>query len=197
MGLTRSMLKGMGLTDEQIGAIIEEHINVVDGLKTEREKLKDKIDSLEELKEENKNLKEEIKSKDDYQSKFEKLDAEYNDFKKSLEEKNKVTQIKNSYAELLKKNNIADKYIDKILKVTNFDNLELDKNGKLKNENDINKSIQEEWDTFITTTKVSGVDVKTPPTTSSSSLTKEEILNIKDTSKRQKAIEENHELFGF
>ena len=26
MGLTRSMLKGMGLTDEQIGAIIEEHI---------------------------------------------------------------------------------------------------------------------------------------------------------------------------
>lgn len=197
MGLTRSMLKGMGLTDEQIGAIIEEHINVVDGLKTEREKLKDKIDSLEELKEENKSLKEEIKSKDDYQSKFEKLDAEYNDFKKSLEEKNKVTQIKNSYAELLKKNNIADKYIDKILKVTNFDNLELDKNGKLKNENDINKSIQEEWDTFITTTKVSGIDVKTPPTTSSSSLTKEEILNIKDTSKRQKAIEENHELFGF
>ena len=197
MGLTRSMLKGMGLTDEQIGAIIEEHINVVDGLKTEREKLKDKIDSLEELKEENKSLKEEIKSKDDYQSKHEKLDAEYNDFKKSLEEKNKVTQIKNSYAELLKKNNIADKYIDKILKVTNFDNLELDKNGKLKNENDINKSIQEEWDTFITTTKVSGIDVKTPPTTSSSSLTKEEILNIKDTSKRQKAIEENHELFGF
>ena len=197
MGLTRSMLKGMGLTDEQIGAIIEEHINVVEGLKTEREKLKDKIDSLEELKEENKSLKEEIKSKDDYQSKYEKLDAEYNDFKKSLEEKNKVTQIKNSYAELLKKNNIADKYIDKILKVTNFDNLELDKNGKLKNENDINKSIQEEWDTFITTTKVSGVDVKTPPTTSSSSLTKEEILNIKDTSKRQKAIEENHELFGF
>lgn len=197
MGLTRSMLKGMGLTDEQIGAIIEEHINVVDGLKTEREKLKDKIDSLEELKEENKSLKEEIKSKDDYQSKYEKLDAEYNDFKKSLEEKNKVTQIKNSYAELLKKNNIADKYIDKILKVTNFDNLELDKNGKLKNENDINKSIQEEWDTFITTTKVSGIDVKTPPTTSSSSLTKEEILNIKDTSKRQKAIEENHELFGF
>lgn len=197
MGLTRSMLKGMGLTDEQIGAIIEEHINVVEGLKTEREKLKDKIDSLEELKEENKSLKEEIKSKDDYQSKYEKLDAEYNDFKKSLEEKNKVTQIKNSYAELLKKNNIADKYIDKILKVTNFDNLELDKNGKLKNENDINKSIQEEWDTFITTTKVSGIDVKTPPTTSSSSLTKEEILNIKDTSKRQKAIEENHELFGF
>ena len=81
--------------------------------------------------------------------------------------------------------------------MTNFDNLELDKNGKLKNENDINKSIQEEWDTFITTTKVSGIDVKTPPTTSSSSLTKEEILNIKDTSKRQKAIEENHELFGF
>ena len=82
MGLTRSMLKGMGLTDEQIGAIIEEHINVVDGLKQERDKLKDKIDSLEEIKDENKNLKEELKGKDDYQKKYEKLEAEYSDFKK-------------------------------------------------------------------------------------------------------------------
>lgn len=197
MGLTRSMLKGMGLTDEQIGAIIEEHINVVDGLKQERDKLKDKIDSLEEIKDENKNLKEELKGKDDYQKKYEKLEAEYYDFKKDLEEKNKVNQIKNSYAELLRNNNIADKYIDKILKVTNFDNLEIDKNGKLKNENELNKNIQTEWDTFITTQTTSGVEVKTPPITSSSSLTKEEILKIQDTSKRQQAIAENHELFGF
>lgn len=197
MGLTRSMLKGMGLNDEQIGAVIEEHVNVVDSLKQERDKLKDKIESLEEIKDENAKLKTELKEKNDYQKKYEELNAEYVDFKKTLEAKDKVTKIKKSYADLLRKNNIADKYIDKILKVTNFDKLELDEKGNLKNENEINENIKSEWDTFITTTKTSGIDVKTPPITTSSSLTKEDILNIKDTSKRQQAIAENHELFGF
>ena len=32
MALTRAMLKGMGLTEEQVSAIIEEHTNVTSGL---------------------------------------------------------------------------------------------------------------------------------------------------------------------
>ena len=33
MSLSRSMLKGMGLTDEQVDAIIEEHASAKDNLK--------------------------------------------------------------------------------------------------------------------------------------------------------------------
>ena len=33
MALTRAMLRGMGLTDEQISAIIDEHTNVTSALK--------------------------------------------------------------------------------------------------------------------------------------------------------------------
>ena len=33
MALTRKLLKGMGLTDEQVDTIIEAHTDTVDGLK--------------------------------------------------------------------------------------------------------------------------------------------------------------------
>ena len=46
MALTRAMLKGMGLTDEQIGAIIEEHTNVTGGLKDQIKALKESADKL-------------------------------------------------------------------------------------------------------------------------------------------------------
>ena len=35
MALTRKLLKGMGLTDEQVDTIIEAHTDTVDGLKAE------------------------------------------------------------------------------------------------------------------------------------------------------------------
>ena len=39
--------------------------------------------------------------------------------------------------------------------------------------------------------------VEKPPQTGKVTKTKEEIYAIKDTAQRQKAIAENHELFGF
>ena len=35
MALTRKLLKGMGLTDEQVDTIIEAHTDTVDGLKAD------------------------------------------------------------------------------------------------------------------------------------------------------------------
>ena len=40
MALTRKLLKGMGLTDEQVDTIIEAHTDTVDGLKAEVAKYK-------------------------------------------------------------------------------------------------------------------------------------------------------------
>ena len=40
MALTRKLLKGMGLTDEQVDTIIEAHTDTVDGLKADVSKYK-------------------------------------------------------------------------------------------------------------------------------------------------------------
>ena len=46
MALTRAFLKGMNLTDEQISAVIEEHTNVTDALKADRDKYKEEAEKL-------------------------------------------------------------------------------------------------------------------------------------------------------
>ena len=74
----------------------------------------------------------------------------------------------------------------------------LDDEGKFKNSADLVKTIKEEWSDFIVSEGKGGAPTATPPTGSGKSYkSKEEIYAIKDTAERQKAISENHELFGF
>ena len=46
MALTRKLLKGMGLTDEQVDTIIEAHTDTVDGLKADVSKYKSDAEKL-------------------------------------------------------------------------------------------------------------------------------------------------------
>ena len=46
MALTRPMLKGMNLTDEQVSAIIEAHMETVDALKEQRDNYKKAAEKL-------------------------------------------------------------------------------------------------------------------------------------------------------
>ena len=49
MALTRAMLKGMGLTEEQISAIIDEHTSVTTALKDQIKEYKEQADRLPEV----------------------------------------------------------------------------------------------------------------------------------------------------
>ena len=50
MALTRKMLKAMGIEDEKIDQIIEEHVESIDGLKAERDRYKAGADEAEGLR---------------------------------------------------------------------------------------------------------------------------------------------------
>jgi hypothetical protein len=69
--------------------------------------------------------------------------------------------------------------------------------GSFKDHDKILDSIKEEWADFITTTETRGAKTATPPKSTNVKMTKEEIMKIEDDGERQKAIAENHELFGF
>ena len=49
MSLTRSFLKGMGLTEEQVGAIIDAHTETVNGLKADRDNYKATAEKLKDI----------------------------------------------------------------------------------------------------------------------------------------------------
>ena len=70
MALTRSMLKGMGLTEEQVGAIIDAHTETVDGLKDKLKTAEADASKLKAVQKELDDLK--ADKGDDYKSKYDK-----------------------------------------------------------------------------------------------------------------------------
>ena len=201
MALTRKFLTALGIDDAKVDEIIQAHSDTVNGLKDEIEKYKADAEKLPTVEKELKELKDanaEYEGKNPYKVKYEALKEEYDDYKKGIDEKETKAKKESVYKALLKEAGISDKRIDSVLKVSDVDNLELEEDGKAKNSADLIKSIKEEWSDFIVSEGKGGAPTATPPTGNGKSYkSKEEIYAIKDTAERQKAISENHELFGF
>ena len=192
MALTRSMLKGMNLTEEQQQAIIDAHMETVDGLKGQITKLTEKADRADALQKELDGMK----GGTDWKAKHDALEKEFKAFKLQNEEKERAEAVKAAFKGLLKECNIDPKRIDVILRATNFDGMKLGEDGKLENADKLKEDIKRDWGDFEVTTRTRGADVSTPPEGGKVTRTKDEIMAIKDTAERQKAIAENPELFG-
>lgn len=202
MSLTRKMLTGMGLTAEQVDAIIEEHANTVDSLKEQRDTYKEKADSLKDVQSDYDNLKKQVEDGTgdaaEWKEKYEKEHEAFDKYKKAEAHKEQVEAIKDAYTKLLKENNVGEKHITSILGVTNFDAMKLDDNGNLEGVDKLTENIKEQWGGFITTTGTEGAGVETPPSGGSGTKysSRAEIMKITDTAKRQEAIKNNPELFN-
>lgn len=132
------------------------------------------------------------------QADYNKLKSDFDNYKQEQQTKETRAEKTEAYKELLKKAGIPEKRFAAILKTVDLDELKI-ADGKFNDEANIEKSIKDEWSDFIVTAKETGVSSANPPasTGGKSTRTKEEIMSIKDTTERQKAIAENHELFGF
>lgn len=197
MAVTRSFLRGMGLTDEQVSAIIEEHANTVTALKTERDQFKADAEKLPEVQAQ----LEAAKSGEDWKQKFDTLQKTFDEYKQTVKDQETESRIKTAYRGLLQSASVDDRRIDAILKVTDLKALQIDADGKLVDEKKLLDGIKSEWSAFITSTSTRGTSVETPPATTNAGLTKAEIY-AKDerghyklsTAERQKALAEHPEL---
>lgn len=191
MALTRKSLKAMGLTDEQVDSIIEMHTETVDGLKqykADAEKLAGVQKELDELK---------AKGDDGWKDKHDKLKKEFDDYKSEQTAKETHAAKEKAYRELLKTLNVSEKRIDSIIKVTDFDKIELD-GDKVKDEATHSESIKKEWADFIVSTQQKGADTHNPPannTKGNSGKSRADILGIRDGVERRRLMKENPDLF--
>ena len=193
MALTRPFLKGMGLTEEQVSAIIEAHTETIDGLKSDRDKYKSDAAKLVDVQKE----LDGYKNGEDWQKKYNDLDKAFKDYKADVANQEKSRQIKSAYTKLLESANIDSKRIGAILKVTDFTNMKIGEDGNLEGSDKLMENIKSDWSAFVTTTETKGAKVETPPTgAGGSGKTKAEIMAIQDRKERRKAIAENPELFG-
>lgn len=166
MAFTRNFLKTMNLTDEQVNAIIEEHTNVTDALKAQRDKavndakdLKEKADKVPELE---KQL-EAAQGGEDFKAKWEKEHQDFEDYKANIAKEQQTEKAKAAYRKLLSDENINEKHIDLVMRKTDFSNMKIDKDGNLENLDGLKKAISDDWNVFKVTKKERKQDVSTPP----------------------------------
>lgn len=195
MSLTRRMLKAMGIEEEKIEQIIEAHTETVSALKDERDSYKEDAEKLADVQKELNTAKEKIAKHGDGETvsktEFDELKKEYEDYKKDITAKETRTAKVNAFRELLKAAGVSDKRFDTVIKVSDIDGLELDKDGKIKDADKITENIKTEWADFIPTTTVVGANTANPPATTGGSFkTRAEIMKIKDTTERQAALAE-------
>lgn len=194
MALTRAFLKSMTLTDEQISAIIEEHSATVTGLKGEISKYKEDAEKVPELQKKLENYE-----KDDWKGKYEKEHADFEGYRAEQDKKASYNAKEAAYKKMLEDSGVSSKVINLALKASKetIDNLKIGADGKFENATEVEKGIKEAYADYITTKKTHGANVSNPPGGEPGKMTKKEIMEIKDAGERQKAIAENHELFGF
>lgn len=162
MALTRSFLRGMGLTDEQVSAIVEAHTETVDALKEQRDNYKTDAEKLPGVQRELDELKAAGSDEDEWHEKYE---AEHSAFEKykgeQAQAKEKADKIE-AYKNLLKEVGVSENRIDAILKITSLDDLKL-KDGAFTKADELKEAAKAEWKDFIVSSNTQGADTQKPP----------------------------------
>lgn len=160
MALTRKLLKGMGLTDEQVDTIIEAHTDTVDGLKEDINKYKGDAEKLPTVQKELDTLK--AAGDGGYKEKYEKEHQAFEDYKTAQTAKETRQAKEKAYAEFLKSVGVSEKRIPSIIKVTDLNAVELE-GDKVKDAEKLTESVKTEWADFIETSNTNGANTNTPP----------------------------------
>jgi len=199
MSLTRKMLKGMGLTEEQADTIIEAHTEVTDGLKEKLKVAEDKVSDYDAIQ---KKLEAyEAKGNDGYEEKFKKLQKDFDDYKADVTAKETKAAREKAAKEYFEAKNITGANLSIAMRGARDEigEIEFDENGKIKDTSKLDALVKGEFASLVVTSSTRGAHTSAPPsnTGGGGKMTKAEILKIRDIGERQAAIAENHELFGF
>ena len=162
MALTRKMLKGMGLTEEQVDSIIDAHTETVDGLKEQVETYKADAEKLPGITKERDDLRA-SQGTDEWKTKYEKEHADFDAYKAEISKKETRAQKDGIFRKFLRENvGISEKRIDAIMRVTDLDAVELD-GDKIKDAEKRAGDLKTEWADFVETTTETGTNPATPP----------------------------------
>ena len=160
MALTRKLLKGMGLTEEQVDTIIEAHTETVDGLKGDISKYKGDAEKLPTVQKELDDLK--AAGDGGYKQKYEDEKKAFEDFKAAQTAKETYQAKVNAYTAFLKSVGVSEKRIPSIIKVTDLNSVDLE-GDKVKDAETLAESVKTEWADFIETSNTNGANTQNPP----------------------------------
>lgn len=170
--LTRKFLEALGVDEKAQDQIMEKHSEVLNEIKTERDKFKEDAEKLPEVQKQLDELKTKVDESGEntalteLQGKYDKLEAEYKSFKADVTSKETKAKKEASKKELLKEAGISDKFIDLIMKASadDIDSYEFDEDGKTVKDADKKKeAYQKAYADFVVKKGTEGAESNNPP----------------------------------
>lgn len=146
-----------------LGQICALHTDSLDGL---NETLKQTKTSLEKAERERDDFKAKAPKDGEetvLKSEYDKVKKDFDDYRASQTAKETRRAKEHAIRELYKAAGISEKRLDTIIKVTDIDSIELDKDGKIKDAEERTNTAKTEWADFIETTHTRGANTVTPP----------------------------------
>lgn len=195
MALTRKLLKGMGLTDEQVDTIIEAHTDTVDGLKADVSKYKADAEKLPGVQKQLDDLKAE--GDGGYKEKYEKEHKAFEAYKSDITAKESKAAKEKAVRAYFESKNITGANLDLAMRGCGEEMAALElENGKIKDTKSLDALMESTYKGLVSTTRTKGADPANPPANAGGgAMTKDQIMQIKDRAERRAAIAANMNLF--
>ena len=210
MALTRKLLKGMGLTDEQVDTIIEAHTDTVDGLKSDVSKYKADAEKLPSVQKQLDDLKaagdggyqekyeKEHKAAGDggYKEKYEKEHKAFEDFKANVTAKESKAAKEKAVRAYFESKNITGANLDLAMRGCGEEMAALEMDGeKIKDTKILDALVDGAYKGLVSTTQTHGANPANPPANTGGAKSREDIYKKDDkgryvmsTAERQKAL---------
>ena len=195
MALTRKLLKGMGLTDEQVDTIIEAHTDTVDGLKADVSKYKADAEKLPGIQKQLDDLK--AAGDGGYKEKYEKEHKAFEYFKANVTAKESKAAKEKAVRAYFESKNITGANLDLAMRGCGEEMAALElTDGKIKDTKSLDDLVEGTYKSLVATSTTKGANPATPPAnTGGGAVTKDQIMQIKDRAERRAAIAANLNLF--
>ena len=162
MALTRKLLKGMGLTDEQVDTIIEAHTDTVDGLKADVSKYKSDSEKLAGVEKELNDLK--AMGDGGYKEKYEKEHKDFEDYKADITAKESKAAKEKAVRAYFESKNITGANLDLAMRGCGEEMAALEMDGeKIKDTKILDALVDGTYKGLVSTTQTRGANPANPP----------------------------------
>ena len=162
MALTRKLLKGMGLTDEQVDTIIEAHTDTVDGLKADVSKYKSDAEKLAGVEKELNDLK--AMGDGGYKDKYEKEHKAFEDYKADITAKESKAAKEKAVRAYFESKNITGSNLDLAMRGCGEEMAALEMDGdKIKDTKSLDALVDGTYKGLVSNTQVKGANPANPP----------------------------------
>lgn len=167
MSVSRKMLKGMGLSEEQQDTILEAHGEQVEGLKSQLAAAQAEAGRLAELQKQLEAAQTELETakQDGWKDKHDSLQAEFEQYKAEIQAKESKAAKEKAARAWYESKGISGKALSVAMRGSGaeVEALELDEGGKIKDSSALDALIQGDFAGLVRNTETQGAQTAHPP----------------------------------